>query len=398
MGTDGTCTSASATLYFYDPQGNRVGKQQANTLEDYVYDPQGHITSVHDGSANLLRAELYAPGGRHLATWDNGYHNLSGLFWNHSDWLGTERVRTNSNGVAVQGFSDTPYGMNLTYSPSSDINPMHFTGKQRDYESNLDYFGARYFGGGNNLGRFMTPDPLGEGAAEPSDPQSWNVYAYGRNNPTTNTDPTGELYCGPLDEKGTMSCVLDDEYLKNKDQYKDYKHYESNFPQENPDEARVQQLANGINSLHPNDFILAGMGIGVAAGVGVGGVLTYGSAVVTASAPHVATILALTTEATLNPEVQKIESGIAPDVNSPALQRIVSTLYQTTDQLPGGTAGAVRWEQATGELLSKAGHSIKAAEVITRLNRLLATGSLSLHDSEVARALIDDLRSALGGN
>ena len=46
-----------------------MGKQHADTLEDYVYDPQGHIISVHDGSATLLRSELYSPDGRHVATW-----------------------------------------------------------------------------------------------------------------------------------------------------------------------------------------------------------------------------------------------------------------------------------------------------------------------------------------
>jgi RHS repeat-associated protein len=65
------------------------------------------------------------------------------------------------------------------------------TGKQRDYESNLDYFNARYFGGGNSLGRFMTADPSGKDAAHVEDPQTWNMYAYVRNNPTTRIDPTG---------------------------------------------------------------------------------------------------------------------------------------------------------------------------------------------------------------
>jgi hypothetical protein len=60
------------------PQGQRVGKQQGDTLEDYVYDPQGHITSLHDGSTNLLRAELYA-GDRHVATW-NPNPNYGPLF------------------------------------------------------------------------------------------------------------------------------------------------------------------------------------------------------------------------------------------------------------------------------------------------------------------------------
>ena len=207
-GTDGTCTSASAMLYFYDPQGQRVGKQQADTLEDYVMDPQGHIISVHDGSANLLRSELYSPEGRHVATWAPTNPNYwdpypGGLFYNHADWLGTERVRTNSSGAVAQSCTDTPYGMNLACNPP-DISPMHFTGKQRDYESGLDYFNARYFGGGNSLGRFITPDPLG-GHLE--DPQTLNKYAYVRNNPITLTDPTGlDIWLQGCGKENTSTC------------------------------------------------------------------------------------------------------------------------------------------------------------------------------------------------
>jgi RHS repeat-associated protein len=40
-------------------------------------------------------------------------------------------------------------------------------------------------------GRWFSPDPAGLAAADPSDPQTWNMYAYVRNNPTTRTDPTG---------------------------------------------------------------------------------------------------------------------------------------------------------------------------------------------------------------
>jgi RHS repeat-associated protein len=194
VGTDGTCTSASAVNYLYDAQGQRVGKQQANTLEDYVYDSAGHATSVYQNAA-LLRAELYS-GGRHMATW-----NANGLFFNHADWLGTERVRTNSSGTGEEWCTDTPYGMNLACN-TPDQSPLHFTGKQRDYESNLDFFEARYFGGGNNLGRFMSPDPLGKRAADSQDPQTWNLYAYVRNNPMTFVDPEGEsieLTCSSSD-------------------------------------------------------------------------------------------------------------------------------------------------------------------------------------------------------
>ena len=63
-----------------------------------------------------------------------------------------------------------------------------FTGKERDAETGLDYFGARYFSGA--MGRFTSPDaPLLD--QNPEDPQSWNLYSYVRNNPLIFTDPTG---------------------------------------------------------------------------------------------------------------------------------------------------------------------------------------------------------------
>jgi RHS repeat-associated protein len=64
-----------------------------------------------------------------------------------------------------------------------------YTGKERDAESGLDYFGARYYG--SNMGRFMSPDPSGLLTQRPADPQSWNMYAYARNNPLIFIDPTG---------------------------------------------------------------------------------------------------------------------------------------------------------------------------------------------------------------
>jgi RHS repeat-associated protein len=68
-----------------------------------------------------------------------------------------------------------------------------FTGKERDAETGLDYFGARYLSSAQ--GRWTSPD--WSAAPEPipyaslSDPQSLNLYAYVRNNPTTNRDADG---------------------------------------------------------------------------------------------------------------------------------------------------------------------------------------------------------------
>jgi RHS repeat-associated protein len=63
-----------------------------------------------------------------------------------------------------------------------------FTGKERDAETGLDYFGARYMSSAQ--GRFTSPDPLlASGRVE--NPQTWNRYAYVLNNPLRLIDRTG---------------------------------------------------------------------------------------------------------------------------------------------------------------------------------------------------------------
>jgi RHS repeat-associated protein len=64
--------------------------------------------------------------------------------------------------------------------------PQKFTGKERDAETNLDYFGARYYSGAQ--GRFMVADSV---SGIPENPQSWNKYAYTFNNPLRYVDPNG---------------------------------------------------------------------------------------------------------------------------------------------------------------------------------------------------------------
>ena len=64
-----------------------------------------------------------------------------------------------------------------------------YTGKERDAESGLDYFGARYYS--SSMGRFSSPDPTGLYFADPTKPQSFNLYNYVLNNPLVNVDPNG---------------------------------------------------------------------------------------------------------------------------------------------------------------------------------------------------------------
>ena len=107
-----------------------------------------------------------------------------------SDHLGSHAVVENATGTACEQDIDYyPYwGVENDYCPNVAQN-YKFTGKERDAESGLDNFGARY--DASSLGRFMTPDPSGLLAPHPEDPQSWNLYAYVRNNPLIYLDPNG---------------------------------------------------------------------------------------------------------------------------------------------------------------------------------------------------------------
>jgi RHS repeat-associated protein len=64
-----------------------------------------------------------------------------------------------------------------------------FIAKERDSESGLDYFGARYYS--NGLGRFTSSDPSNVSISR-ANPQSWNRYSYALNNPLRYLDRNGK--------------------------------------------------------------------------------------------------------------------------------------------------------------------------------------------------------------
>jgi len=111
------------------------------------------------------------------------------------DHLGSAQFLVNGYGYPIWSATYLPYG----YEYNAQLTPNHykFTGKERDQETGLDYFGARYYG--SNMGRFMTPDWAAKVMPVPyaklTDPQTLNLYAYVGNNPLSRTDPTGHYTC-----------------------------------------------------------------------------------------------------------------------------------------------------------------------------------------------------------
>jgi len=55
------------------------------------------------------------------------------------------------------------------------------------------------------MGRWISPDPAGLAAVDPSNPQSWNRYAYVGNNPLSMIDPLGLNGC-TVNPSGSLNC------------------------------------------------------------------------------------------------------------------------------------------------------------------------------------------------
>jgi RHS repeat-associated protein len=185
-----TNSANGASSYLYDADGRRIRKTTtAGGTVDFLYDLGGHeITQVTSAGA-WNRGEIYA-GGRHLGTYTGG--TGGNTYFTFADWLGTERARSTSTGGPYETCTSLPFGDWLTCT-GGDPSPMHLTGKERDTETGLDNFGARY--DSSQYGRFMTPDWAAKPSSVPyavfNNPQSLNLYAYVQNNPVKNKDPDG---------------------------------------------------------------------------------------------------------------------------------------------------------------------------------------------------------------
>jgi RHS repeat-associated protein len=97
----------------------------------------------------------------------------------HLDAIGSIRAVTNDAGQVIRRHHYAPFGKEHLAQGGND--PLRFTGKERDGETGLDYFGARYYA--SRTGRFTSVDPVMALNRNFSDPQSWNRYNYTKNNP-----------------------------------------------------------------------------------------------------------------------------------------------------------------------------------------------------------------------
>lgn len=126
----------------------------------------------------------------------------------HTDAIGSVRMITDATGTVLARYDFAPFGEKWDPQPNPDR--LQFSGKERDTETGLDYFGARYYR--PESGRFLSVDPkLGIEVAL-LDPQRWNRYSYVGNRPTRLIDPDGRGWASTLFKVGKALVKGEDVY------------------------------------------------------------------------------------------------------------------------------------------------------------------------------------------
>ena len=142
---------------------------------------------------------------------------------------------------AAGGYAYDVMAMRMVHHHGCSFDRYKFTGKERDTESGLDNFGARY--NASSMGRFMSPDPDQEsGIDNMGNPQMWNGYSYVGNNPLNRTDPSGRLV-SICDTNGENCQTVSDKDYAQAQQQDQYNHAAS-LDQLKKDEGELSNITD----------------------------------------------------------------------------------------------------------------------------------------------------------
>jgi len=178
--------------YSYDADGRRIKKVFGSVTTVFVYDMMGHLIAEYSTAAS---------GG-------------SGTSYLTADHLGSPRVITDASGGVKARHDYHAFGEEIGLKGGRNSDPLKyvtdtvrqkFTSKERDTETGLDYFSARYYS--SPQGRFTSADPFSiiqmrQSARDDEqtnsafnqfigDPRRWHRFAYAINSPLVFTDKTG---------------------------------------------------------------------------------------------------------------------------------------------------------------------------------------------------------------
>ncbi|MGX6608079.1 colicin E3/pyocin S6 family cytotoxin, partial [Micromonosporaceae bacterium Da 78-11] len=171
----------TTTSFVYDADGKRLIRKTASGSTLYL--PDGTEVALATGASTATATRYYSHKNTVIAV-----RTIAGLNWIIGDHQGTAGLTINASTLAVAKRRTMPFG-DVRVNPGAWPAPMDkgFVGGTKD-PTGLTHLGARLYDPA--LGRFVSVDPV----IDAKDPQQLNAYAYGNNNPVTNSDPNGEFW------------------------------------------------------------------------------------------------------------------------------------------------------------------------------------------------------------
>ena len=206
-----------SVYYRYGADGQRALKS-SNQSETLYFNTMW--SRLHNSSAYNTEREskhIYL-GSERLVTRTNGagtqgntYTAQVSTYYYHSDHLGSAQLITDNEGREYERIEYTPYGEYWIEkrAPENKTLPFKFTGKERDEETGLYYYGARYLD--PRTSRWLSADPalsdyipmapVNDEAKKHNqnlpgmggiyNTVNFHLYHYAGNNPVKYIDPTG---------------------------------------------------------------------------------------------------------------------------------------------------------------------------------------------------------------
>src|SRR5438093_4110830 len=175
-------TDGSSMQYSYDTQGNRIRKY--GTGGTYYFNGADGKTEV---VSPIFTTATYNIWGLDNISQVKRSSSTFSRFYYLKDQLGNIRVTVDANGNVSSADDYYPFGMQMegrSINSGQADTRFKFTGKERDIETNYDYFGARYYDA--RIGRFLSIDPMFSKYA------NWSSYNYCLDNPLRVVDPNGD--------------------------------------------------------------------------------------------------------------------------------------------------------------------------------------------------------------
>jgi RHS repeat-associated protein len=177
-------STAQNSSYIYDAAGNLLLTADPGTTTLYLPDEE---LSLDTSTGTVTGTRYYTLGNTTVATLTSTSSGTTSLAYLISDQQGTSSLAISATNLGLTRRYYDPYGNLLSSAATSfPAGEKGFVGGAYDAATGLTDLGAREYQ--SQTGSFISPDPI----LTPSDPQDLNAYTYAADNPTTNSDPTGQ--------------------------------------------------------------------------------------------------------------------------------------------------------------------------------------------------------------